>query len=128
LPTLKQLCNKIRKPKLRKTKAKYLNKCPQRRGICIRVYTMKPKKPNSATRKITKVFLSTRKYITVYIPGIGHNLQQHSVILIRGGRVKDLPGIHYHALRGKLDFNFRETFIRKQSRSKYSIKKNSYSF
>jgi len=118
----------MRQKKLRKVKAKHLNGCPQKRGICMRVYTMKPKKPNSAIRKITKVFLCTRRYITIYIPGIGHNLQQHAMVLVRGGRAKDLPGVHYHAIRGKLDFNFRETFQRRKSRSKYGIKFLAYSY
>jgi len=106
VPTQRQLTLGIRSKKLRKKKSRWLVGCPQKKAICIRVYTMKPKKPNSATRKIAKVaFKSTRKFVTVYIPGQGHKLQQHSVILVRGGRVKDLPGIHYHAIRGKYDFD-----------------------
>jgi len=121
---MRQLCNrKMRGKKLRKSKSPKLYCNPQLKGHCVRVYTTKPKKPNSATRKIAKVFLSVRKYVTVYIPGQGHSLQQHSTILVRGGRVKDLPGVHYRAIRGKEDFLGRETFVRRQRRSKYSIKK-----
>jgi small subunit ribosomal protein S12 len=100
-----------------------LNGCPQKRGVCVRVGTMKPKKPNSAIRKIAKIKLSTGRDIMCYIPGQGHKLQKHSVILVRGGRVPDLPGIHYHAVRGKYDFSGPETFLRKSGRSKYGLAK-----
>jgi len=124
MPTLRQFALRKQKrgPKFHRLRSKRLEGCPQRRAVCVRVYTMKPKKPNSAIRKIAKVFLSSKKYVTIYIPGQGHSLQQHSVVLVRGGRVKDLPGVHYHALRGSLDFTTPERFIRKQKRSKYAIK------
>lgn len=96
---------------------------PQKKGVCVRVTTMKPKKPNSAIRKIAKVRLSTGKDVLCYIPGQGHKLQKHSVVLVRGGRVPDLPGIHYHAVRGKYDFVATETFVRKAGRSKYGLGK-----
>jgi len=123
-PTFRQLARgNLRLPKLKKKKSRWLEGCPQKRAVCTRVYTMKPKKPNSATRKIAKVgFVSTRKSVTVYIPGQGHKLQQHSLIMVRGGRVKDLPGIHYHAIRGLRDFESKEYFERFQARSKYGIK------
>jgi small subunit ribosomal protein S12 len=100
-----------------------LENCPQKKGVCIRVTTMKPKKPNSAIRKIAKVKLSSGRDVLCYIPGQGHKLQKHSVVLVRGGRVPDLPGIHYHAVRGKYDFVGPETFIRKAGRSKYGLPK-----
>jgi small subunit ribosomal protein S12 len=100
-----------------------LESCPQKKGVCIRVGTMKPKKPNSAIRKIAKVKLSTGRDVLCYIPGQGHKLQKHSVVLVRGGRVPDLPGIHYHAVRGKYDFTGTETFLRKAGRSKYGLAK-----
>lgn len=113
----------MRGSKLRKKKSRWLVGCPQKKALCVRVYTTKPKKPNSATRKIAKVvFRSIKRYVTVYIPGQGHNLQQHSVILVRGGRVKDLPGVHYHAVRGSCDFDYVEFFERFNGRSKYGIK------
>jgi len=95
---------------------------PHLRAVCLKVYTTKPKKPNSAIRKIAKVRLSTGKKTIVYIPGCGHNLQEHSVVLVRGGRVPDLPGVHYHAIRGKYDFSSNESFQRKKRRSKFGIK------
>ncbi len=98
-----------------------LESCPQKKGVCIRVTTMKPKKPNSAIRKIAKVKLSTGRDVLCYLPGQGHRLMKHSVILVRGGRVPDLPGIHYHAVRGKYDFVGPETFLRKAGRSKYGL-------
>ena len=100
----------------------HLQACPQKRGVCTRVYTTTPKKPNSALRKIARVKLTTGKTITGYIPGEGHNLQEHSVVLVRGGRVKDLPGVKYHLIRGKYDLH--SIRKRKQSRSKYGTKKN----
>lgn len=123
--TIRQVSHgNVRRTKLRKVKAKNLEGRPQLKGICMKVTTMKPKKPNSAIRKIARVFLTgTKKTVTVYIPGQGHNLQQHSVVLIRGGRVPDLPGVHYHASRGKLDFSTKESFERRTRRSKYSLKK-----
>jgi small subunit ribosomal protein S12 len=123
--TFNQLINKKQN---RKNKKGYrltasLEGCPQKKGVCIRVGTMKPKKPNSAIRKIAKVKLSTGRDVMCYIPGQGHKLQKHSVILVRGGRVPDLPGIHYHAVRGKYDFVGPETFLRKVGRSKYGLSK-----
>ena len=104
-----------------KTKSSALNYCPQRRGVCIRVYTTTPKKPNSALRKVTRVRLTSNFEITSYIPGIGHNLQEHSIVLIRGGRVKDLPGVRYHIIRGI--FDRRGVKNRIQTRSKYGVKR-----
>lgn len=118
----------MRQSKLHKSKSPLLRSNPQKKGVCVRVYTMKPKKPNSAIRKIAKVLLIDKrlyhkKYMTLYIPGQGHNLQEHSVVLARGGRAKDLPGVHYRALRGKCDFSVAsERITRKQGRSKHSIK------
>lgn len=122
MPTIAQLVRKERKKFKRKTKSPALTSNPQKRGVCTRVYTTTPKKPNSALRKVARVRLTNGFEVTTYIPGIGHNLQEHSVILIRGGRVKDLPGVRYHAVRGTLDFAGVKD--RKQSRSKYGTKKN----
>ena len=122
MPTLNQLVWKGRKKKLEKKKTPALQGCPQRRGVCVRVYTTTPKKPNSALRKVARVRLTNGFEVNSYIPGIGHNLQEHSVVLIRGGRVKDLPGVRYHTVRGVLDTA--PTADRKQSRSKYGTKKN----
>lgn len=121
MPTIHQLLRKPRKNQLVKNKSLALECCPQKKGICVRVYTTKPKKPNSAERKIAKVRLSTGKFVIGYIPGEGHNLQEHSVVLIRGGRVKDLPGVRYHFIRGGYDLNF--VSMRKKGRSKYGKKK-----
>jgi len=121
MPTINQLIKCKREKKKHYILCPALKKNPQLKGICVKVTTMKPKKPNSAIRKIAKVLLSTRKKIRVYIPGQGHNLQEHSVVLVRGGKVPDLPGIHYKLIRGKYDFSFRESFQRKESRSKYGI-------
>jgi len=122
MPTLSQLVRKGRKSKLTKQDSPALEACPQRRGVCVRVYTSTPKKPNSALRKVARVRLTNGIEVTSYIPGIGHNLQEHSVVLIRGGRIKDLPGVRYHVVRGKLDtVGVNE---RKQSRSKYGVKKD----
>ena len=121
MATVNQLLKKSRKPKVRKTDVPALNACPQRRGVCTRVYTTTPKKPNSALRKVARVRLSNGFEVTAYIPGEGHNLQEHSVVLIRGGRVKDLPGVRYHILRGNLDTQ--GVAARKQQRSKYGAKK-----
>ena len=103
MPTINQLVRKSRKSMQEKSKAPALKNCPQKRGVCTRVYTSTPKKPNSALRKVARVRLTNSIEVTAYIPGIGHNLQEHSVVLIRGGRVKDLPGVRYHIIRGSLD-------------------------
>ena len=121
MPTIQQLVRNSRKSKPLKDPSPALNKCPQRRGVCTRVYTTTPKKPNSALRKVARVRLTTDFEVTAYIPGIGHNLQEHSVVLIRGGRVKDLPGVRYHILRGVLDTQ--GVADRKQRRSKYGTKR-----
>ncbi len=121
MPTINQLARSGRKVVKKKTKSPALNDCPQRRGVCVRVYTVTPKKPNSALRKVARVKLTTGKEITAYIPGEGHNLQEHSVVLVRGGRVKDLPGVKYHIVRGVLDTAGVEG--RMQSRSLYGAKR-----
>jgi len=122
MPTINQLIRKGRKKMLKKTTAPALVSSPQRRGVCVRVYTTTPKKPNSALRKVARVRLTSGYEVTSYIPGIGHNLQEHSVVLVRGGRVKDLPGVRYHIVRGTLDAVGVQD--RKQSRSKYGTKKS----
>ncbi len=121
MPTINQLVRKGRKKQKAKTTAPALKACPQKRGVCVRVYTSTPKKPNSALRKVARVRLTNGMEVTSYIPGEGHNLQEHSVVLIRGGRVKDLPGVRYHIVRGTLDTT--GVAGRKQSRSKYGTKK-----
>jgi small subunit ribosomal protein S12 len=121
MPTINQLIRKGRQKVTKKTKSPALNSCPQKRGVCTRVMTVTPKKPNSALRKVARVRLSNGIEVTAYIPGIGHNLQEHSVILLRGGRVKDLPGVRYHIVRGAKDTLGVED--RKRSRSKYGTKK-----
>lgn len=121
MPTLNQLVRKGRKAKQVKSKTPALQSCPQRRGVCVRVYTTTPKKPNSALRKVARVRLTNGIEVNSYIPGVGHNLQEHSVVLIRGGRVKDLPGVRYHIVRGTLDTAPTEN--RKQGRSKYGAKR-----
>jgi small subunit ribosomal protein S12 len=121
MPTIQQLVRKGRKELLGKSKAPALDQCPQRRGVCTRVYTTTPKKPNSALRKVARVRLSNGKEVNAYIPGEGHNLQEHSIVLVRGGRVKDLPGVRYHIVRGALDTAGVEG--RNQRRSKYGTKK-----
>ncbi len=121
MPTMNQLVRKGRKVITRKSKAPALDSCPQKRGVCTRVYTATPKKPNSALRKVARVRLTNGIEVTAYIPGEGHNLQEHSIVMIRGGRVKDLPGVRYHILRGTLDTSGVEE--RKQGRSKYGSKK-----
>nr|YP_009105956.1 ribosomal protein S12 [Gloeotilopsis sterilis]AIT94797.1 ribosomal protein S12 [Gloeotilopsis sterilis] len=121
MPTIQQLVKNARKKILKKTKSPALKLCPQRRGICTRVYTTTPKKPNSALRKVARVRLSSGFEITAYIPGIGHNLQEHSAVLVRGGRVKDLPGVRYHIVRGTLDTTGVKDRI--QGRSKYGVKR-----
>ncbi len=121
MPTINQLIAHGRKDVIRKTKSPALKNCPQRRGVCTRVYTTTPKKPNSALRKVARVRLTSQYEVSSYIPGVGHNLQEHSLVLIRGGRVKDLPGVRYHIVRGTLDATGVDG--RKQSRSKYGAKK-----
>jgi small subunit ribosomal protein S12 len=121
MTTIEQLIRFQRKKLKRKTKSPALKLCPQKKAICTRVYTTTPKKPNSALRKVARIRLSSGIEVTAYIPGIGHNLQEHSVVLIRGGRVKDLPGVRYHIIRGCLDSAGVKN--RKQSRSKYGVKK-----
>ena len=121
MPTINQLVKKGRQKVKKKIKTPALKGCPQRRGVCIRVYTSTPKKPNSALRKVARVRLTNGIEVTSYIPGIGHNLQEHSVVLIRGGRVKDLPGIRYHIIRGTLDSAGVED--RRRGRSKYGAKR-----
>ena len=121
MPTIQQLIRKGRKKIKEKSKSPALQNCPQRRGVCTRVYTTTPKKPNSALRKVARVRLTNGYEVTAYIPGIGHNLQEHSIVLIRGGRVKDLPGVRYHIIRGALDTMGVDG--RKQARSKYGTKR-----
>jgi len=121
MPTINQLVRKGREAVTQKSSTPALQSCPQKRGVCVRVYTTTPKKPNSALRKIARVRLTNGIEVTSYIPGIGHNLQEHSVVLIRGGRVKDLPGVRYHIIRGTLDAL--GVANRKQGRSKYGAKK-----
>jgi len=121
MPTIQQLVRKGRKKLVDKSKAPALDSCPQRRGVCVRVYTTTPKKPNSAMRKVARVRLTNQKEVNAYIPGEGHNLQEHSIVLIRGGRVKDLPGVRYHLVRGALDTSGVDS--RTQRRSKYGAKR-----
>ena len=121
MPTLQQLVRKGRKKLKSKSKSPALDSCPQKRGVCTRVYTTTPKKPNSAMRKVARVRLSHGKEVNAYIPGEGHNLQEHSIVLIRGGRVKDLPGVRYHVIRGTLDTGGVDD--RTQRRSKYGAKR-----
>jgi len=123
MPTISQLIRKPRQQKTYREKARHLQACPQKRGVCTRVYTTTPKKPNSALRKVARVRLTNGIEVTSYIPGVGHNLQEHSVVMIRGGRVKDLPGVRYHIIRGRLDSAGVQG--RKQSRSKYGAKRPS---
>jgi small subunit ribosomal protein S12 len=121
MPTINQLVRKGRTQMRRRTKSPVLDACAQKRGVCLQVKTMTPKKPNSALRKVARVRLSNGKEVTVYIPGEGHNLQEHSIVLIRGGRVRDLPGVRYHVIRGTLDASGVEN--RHQGRSKYGAKR-----
>jgi len=121
MPTINQLVQQGRKQARKKLHAPALRNCPQKRGVCVRVYTSTPKKPNSALRKVARVRLTNGIEVTSYIPGEGHNLQEHSVVLIRGGRVKDLPGVRYHIIRGTLDTGGVEK--RRQGRSKYGAKR-----
>ena len=121
LPTINQLVKSGRSKPVKKTDSPALKACPQKRGVCVRVYTSTPKKPNSALRKVARVRLTNGMEVTTYIPGVGHNLQEHSIVMIRGGRVKDLPGVRYHVVRGSLDTLGVEG--RMQSRSKYGAKR-----
>ena len=121
MPTINQLVRKGRKPPVSKSKVPALQNSPQKRGVCVRVFTQTPKKPNSALRKVARVRLTNGIEVTTYIPGVGHNLQEHSIVLIRGGRVKDLPGVRYHVVRGTLDTA--GVAGRLQSRSKYGAKR-----
>lgn len=121
MPTINQLIRKGRKQLVKKSNSPALKESPQKRGVCTRVYTATPKKPNSALRKVARVRLSNGIEVTAYIPGVGHNLQEHSVVLVRGGRIKDLPGVRYHIVRGTLDAAGVEG--RKQARSKYGAKR-----
>ncbi len=121
MPTVNQLVKYGRAKESSRTKSPALQACPQRRGVCTRVYTTTPKKPNSALRKVARVKLTSKVEVTAYIPGVGHNLQEHSIVLVRGGRVKDLPGVRYHIIRGALDASGVEN--RKQGRSLYGVKR-----
>ena len=121
MPTINQLVRSARSKQIKRNKVPALESCPQKRGVCTRVYTTTPKKPNSALRKVARVKLTNGQEVSAYIPGEGHNLQEHSVVLLRGGRVKDLPGVRYHILRGNLDTQ--GVTARKQQRSKYGAKK-----
>ena len=121
MPTINQLIRKGRNDKIYKSKAPAMDSCPQKRGVCTRVYTTTPKKPNSALRKVARVRLTNGIEVTAYIPGEGHNLQEHSIVLIRGGRVKDLPGVRYHIIRGAIDTAGVQN--RKKARSKYGAKR-----
>lgn len=127
MPTINQLIRRGRDKQSRKSKVRDLDQCPQRRGVCLIVKTQTPKKPNSALRKVARVRLTNGKEVTAYIPGVDHNLQEHSMVLIRGGRVRDLPGVRYHIIRGKLDCagvqNDKDGRPRRRSRSKYGVKK-----
>ena len=121
MPTINQLIRKGREKVRNKTSSPALDECPQKRGVCVRVYTTTPKKPNSALRKVARVRLTNKIEVTTYIPGVGHNLQEHAIVLIRGGRVKDLPGVRYHIIRGSLDTLGVQN--RMQARSKYGAKR-----
>ncbi len=121
MPTINQLVRRGRKRARKKSKSPALGRCPQRRGVCTRVWTVTPKKPNSALRKVARVRLTTGTEVTAYIPGVGHNLQEHSIVLVRGGRVKDIPGVRYHVIRGALDAS--GVADRARGRSKYGAKK-----
>ena len=127
MPTINQLVRKKRRTQRTFSKAPVLERCPQKRGVCLQVKTMTPKKPNSALRKVARVRLSNGKEITAYIPGVDHNLQEHSIVLVRGGRVRDLPGVRYHIIRGALDCagveNDKDGRPRNRSRSKYGVKR-----
>jgi small subunit ribosomal protein S12 len=122
MPTINQLVRKGRRNIKKKSKSPALKNCPQRRGVCTRVWTVTPKKPNSALRKVARVRLTSGVEVTAYIPGVGHNLQEHSIVLVRGGRVKDIPGVRYHIIRGTLDAL--GVADRQQGRSKYGVKRS----
>lgn len=122
MPTINQLCNNARKKKKKRNKNPALERCPQRKGLCTKVFLMTPKKPNSAIRKVARLRLTNKRRVTAYIPGEGHNIQEYSTVLMRGGRVKDLPGVKYHLIRGKYDLAGVKN--RKTSRSKYGVRKN----
>lgn len=121
MPTIQQLVRNGRKSQAKKTKSPALKNCPQKRGVCLRVYTTTPKKPNSALRKVARLRLTNGMEVTAYIPGVGHNLQEHSIVMIRGGKIKDLPGVRYHIIRGTLDSA--GVADRKRGRSKYGTKR-----
>lgn len=121
MPTIQQLVRQGRQSQVKKTKSPALKDCPQKRGVCLRVYTTTPKKPNSALRKVARLRLTNSIEVTAYIPGVGHNLQEHSIVMIRGGRVKDLPGVRYHIIRGTLDSA--GVADRRRGRSKYGAKR-----
>ncbi|MGD8450764.1 MAG: 30S ribosomal protein S12 [Phycisphaerae bacterium] len=127
MPTVNQLVRHPRRTAPKKSKVRDLERCPQRRGVCLQVKTQTPKKPNSALRKVARVRLTNGREVTAYIPGVDHNLQEHSIVLIRGGRVRDLPGVRYHIVRGKLDCasvgNDKEGKLRNRGRSKYGVKR-----
>ncbi|MFH1747826.1 MAG: 30S ribosomal protein S12 [Planctomycetota bacterium] len=127
MPTISQLIRRPRRIALKKSKVRDLESCPQRRGVCLQVKTQTPKKPNSALRKVARVRLTNGREVTAYIPGVDHNLQEHSIVLVRGGRVRDLPGVRYHIVRGKLDCvavsNDKEGKGRNRGRSKYGVKR-----
>jgi small subunit ribosomal protein S12 len=127
MPTINQLIRKPRRRVVAKSKVRDIERCPQRRGVCLQVKTQTPKKPNSALRKVTRVRLTNGREVTAYIPGVDHNLQEHSIVLVRGGRVRDLPGVRYHIVRGALDCsgvqNDKEGKGRNRSRSKYGVKR-----
>ena len=127
MPTINQLVRRGRREELGKSKVRDLDRCPQRRGVCLQVKTQTPKKPNSALRKVARVRLTNGKEVSVYIPGVDHNLQEHSIVLVRGGRVRDLPGVRYHVVRGSLDCSGVDTDKvnkkRNQGRSKYGVRK-----
>ncbi|RMF86199.1 MAG: 30S ribosomal protein S12 [Planctomycetota bacterium] len=127
MPTVNQLVRRGRAKQVRKSKVRDLDQCPQRRGVCLQVKTQTPKKPNSALRKVARVRLTNGKEVTAYIGGVDHNLQEHSIVLVRGGRVRDLPGVRYHIVRGKLDCagvtNDKEGKPRNRGRSKYGVKR-----
>jgi small subunit ribosomal protein S12 len=129
MPTINQLCRRARRNEPSKSKVRDLEQCPQRRGVCLIVKTQTPKKPNSALRKVARVRLTNGREVTAYIPGVDHNLQEHSIVLVRGGRVRDLPGVRYHIVRGTLDCsgveNDKDGRPRNRSRSKYGVKRRS---
>jgi len=126
MPTRTQLLKHPRKSPPRKKKTPALESCPQKKGTCFRVFTRTPKKPNSGVRKVVRVRLTNRKRITGYIPGMGHSLTEHYIVLVRGGRVKDLPGVKYHLIRGKYDFDTKTLIFRSNARSKYGVKKRKF--